>query len=119
MVLKKTLSRLETVVEGVEVLGATPSDTIETASTNIKSASSLAKVNDVFPTTVKVLLPPVGTSTINNSPADVAMDNALVEGVSQLAQPVASSTILPDNLYESTGQISDSSQDKRGNLKNE
>jgi hypothetical protein len=64
-----------------------------------------------------VLSPPVGTSTINNSPADVATANNLVEGVSQLAQPVASSTIPPDNRYVSTGQISDISPDKRGNLK--
>jgi hypothetical protein len=116
---KKTLSSLETVVEGAEVLGATPSDTIEAASTNIKSASSLATVKEVFPNTatVEVLPPPVGTSTINNSPADVDTANALVEGVSQLAQPVASSTLHPDSMYESTGQISDSSPDKRGNLK--
>jgi hypothetical protein len=112
---KKTLSSLETVVEGAEVLGSTPSDTIEAAITNIKSASSLATVNKVFPTTVEVLSPPVGTSTIHNSPADVATANTLVEGVSQLAQPVASYTIPPDNLYESTGHISDSSPDKRGN----
>jgi hypothetical protein len=43
----------------------------------------------------------------------------MVEGVSQLAQPVASSTIPPDNMYQSTGQISDSIPDKRGNLKND
>jgi hypothetical protein len=41
----------------------------------------------------------------------------LVEGVSQLAQPIASYTIPPDNRYDSTGQISDISPDKRGNLK--
>jgi hypothetical protein len=56
-------------------------------------------------------------STINNSPDDVAAANDLIEGVSQLAQPVASSTIPPANPYESTWQISESSQDKRGNLK--
>jgi hypothetical protein len=89
-------------MEGAEVLGATPSDTIEAASTK---------------TTVEVLPPPVGTSTINNSPTDVATADALVEGVSQLAQPVASSTIPPDIWYESTGQISDISPEKRGNLK--
>jgi hypothetical protein len=114
---EKTLSRLETFVEGAAVLGATPSDTKEAASTKIKSASSLATVNKVFPTTVEVLPPPVGTSTINNSPADVATANVFVEGVSQLAQPVASSTIPPDNLYDSTGHISYSSPEKRGNLK--
>jgi hypothetical protein len=65
---EKTLSSLETVVEGAEVLGGTPSDTIEVASTKIKSASSLVSVNKVFPTTVEVFPPPVGTSTINNSP---------------------------------------------------
>jgi hypothetical protein len=104
-------------MEGSKALGATPSDTIVTASTKIKSASSLAINKEVFPTTVDVLSAPVGTSTINNSPTDVATANALVEGVSQLAQPVASSTIPPDNRYESTGQISDSSPDKRGNFK--
>jgi hypothetical protein len=97
---KKTLSSLETVVEGAEVLGATPSDTIEVASTK---------------TTVEILPPPVDTSTINNSPDDVSTANSLVEGVSQLSQPVASSTIPPDNRYESTGQISDISPEKRGN----
>jgi hypothetical protein len=104
-------------MEGAEVLGDTPSDTIVAASTNIKSASSLAMNKEVSPTTVELLSPPVGTSTINNSPADVATANNLVEGVSQLAQLVASSTIPPDNRYESTGQISDISPDKRGNLK--
>jgi hypothetical protein len=95
-------------VEGPEVLGATPSDSIVAASTNIKSASGLAMNKELFPTTVEVLSPPVGTSTINN---------ALIQGVSQLAQPIASSTIPPDNRYESTGQISDISPEKRGNLK--
>jgi hypothetical protein len=114
---KKTLSGLETIVEGPEVLGATPSDSIEAASTNIKSASGLTMNKELFPTTVEVLSPPVGTSTINNSHAVVATGNALVQGVSQLAQPIASSTIPPDNRYESTGQISDLSPDKRGNLK--
>jgi hypothetical protein len=104
-------------VEGAEVLGDTPSDTIVAASTNIKSASGLAMNKELFPTTVEVLSPPVGTSTINNSHADVATGNALVEGVSQLAQPIASSTIPHDNRYESTGQISDIIPDKRGNLK--
>jgi hypothetical protein len=104
-------------MERAEVLGAKPSDTIVAASTNIKSASGLAMNKEVSPTTVEVLSPPVGTSTINNSPADVVTANYLVEGVSQLAQPVASSTIPPDNRYVSTGQISDISPDKRGNLK--
>jgi hypothetical protein len=94
---KKTLSSLKRVVEGAEILRATPSDTIEAASTNIKSASSLEMVKEVFTTTVKVLSPPVGTSTINSSPTDVATANDLVEGVSQLSQLVVSSTIHPDN----------------------
>jgi hypothetical protein len=72
---------------------------------------------ELFPTTVEVLSPPVGISAINNSHTDVATGNALVEGVSQVAQPIASSTIPPDNRYESTRQISDISPDKRGNLK--
>jgi hypothetical protein len=110
---------LETVVEGSEVLGATPSDTIEAIITKTKYVSSLAKVNTVFPTTVEVMPPPVGTSTINNSPADVATANDVIEGVSQLAQPVASYNIPPDNLYESTRQISDSIPDKGGDLKND
>jgi hypothetical protein len=41
----------------------------------------------------------------------------LVQGVSQLSQPIASYTIPPDNWYESTGQISDISPEKRRNLK--
>jgi hypothetical protein len=106
---------LEEIKEGAEVLGATPSDTIVAAITKIKSAPGLAMNKEVSPTTVEVLSPPVVTSTINNSPADIATANNLVEGVSQLAQPVA--TIPPDNQYESTGQISDISPDKRGNLK--
>jgi hypothetical protein len=114
---KKTLLSLEKIVEGSEVLGATPSDTIVAASTKIKSASGLAMNKELFPTTVEVLSPPVGTSTINNSPADVATGNDLEEGVSQLAQPVSSSTIPPDNRYESTGQISDIIPDKRVNIK--
>jgi hypothetical protein len=113
---KKTLSSLETMVEGPEVLGATPSDSIVAASTNIKSASGLAMNKELFPTTVEDLSPPVGTSTINNSHVVVATGNALVQGVSQLAQPIASSNIPPDNRYESTGQIIDISLDKRGNL---
>jgi hypothetical protein len=104
-------------VEGSDVLGATPSDSIVAASTNIKSASGVAMNKELFPTTVEVLSPPVGTNTINNSHAVVAMGNALVQDVSQLAQPIASSTIPPDNRYESTGQISDINPDKRGNLK--
>jgi hypothetical protein len=114
---KKTLSSLEAIMEGAEVLGATPYDTIVAAITNIKSASGLVMNKEVSPTTVKMLSPPVGTSTINNSPADVATATNLVAGVSQLAQPVASSTIPPDNRYKSKGQISDISPDKRGNLK--
>jgi hypothetical protein len=113
----KKMSSLEIIVEGPEALGATPSDFIVVASTNIKLASGLAMNEKLFPTTVEVLSPPVGTSTINNSHTDVATGNALVEGVSQLAQPISSSTIPPDNRYESTGHISDISPDKRGNLK--
>jgi hypothetical protein len=89
-----------------------------------------------------VLPTPVSSSTIINSAADdkrwtitaaapstaagsssgsvlkiVTTANALVEGVSKLAKPVAKYTIPSDNLYESTGQISDSSLYKRGNLK--
>jgi hypothetical protein len=41
----------------------------------------------------------------------------MVEGVSQVAQPIESYTIPPDNRYESTRQISDISPDKRGSLK--
>jgi hypothetical protein len=104
-------------VEGPEALGATPSDRIVAASTNIKSASGLAMDEELFPTTVEVLSPPVGTSTIDNSHTVVATGNALVQGVSQLAQPIASSTIPPDNRYESRGHISDIIPDKRGNLK--
>jgi hypothetical protein len=104
-------------VEGPEVLGATPSDSIVAASANIKSASGLAMNKELFPATVEILSPPVGTSTINNSHDVVATGNALVQGVSQLSQPIASSTIPPDNRYESTGHISDISPDKRGNLK--
>jgi hypothetical protein len=47
------------------------------------------------------------------------MANASADGVSKLAKPVAKNTIRSDNLYESTGQISDTSPDKRGNLKND
>jgi hypothetical protein len=93
---------LETIVEGPEVLGATPSDSIVTARTNIKSASGVAMNEDLFPTTVEVLSPPVGISAINNSHTDVATGNALGEVVSQVAHPIASSTIPPDNRYEST-----------------
>jgi hypothetical protein len=95
---KKTLSSLETIVEGPKVLGAAPSDSIVAASTDIKSASGLAMNKELFPTTVEVLSPPVGTSTINNSHDVVATGNALVQGVSQLAQPIASYTI-PDDLH--------------------
>jgi hypothetical protein len=44
---------------------------------------------------------------------------ASTDGVSKLAKPVAKNTIRSDNPYESTGQISDSSPDKRGNLNND
>jgi hypothetical protein len=108
---------LESIVEGPEALGATPSDSIVAASTNIKSASGVAMNEELFPTTVEVLMPPVGISAINNLHTHVATGNALVEGVSQVAQSIASSTISPDNRYESTIQISDISPDKRGNLK--
>jgi hypothetical protein len=114
---RKTLSSLETIMEGPEVLGATPSESTVAVSTNIKSASNLAMNKELFPATVEFLSPPVGTSTINNSHAVVATGNVLVQGTSQLAQPIASSTIHPDNRYKSTGQISDISPDKRGSLK--
>jgi hypothetical protein len=108
---------LETIVEGPEALGATPPDSIVAASTTIKSAPGLAMNEELFPTTVEVLSPPVGISAINNWHTYVATGNALEEGVSQVAQPIASSTIPPDNSYESTRQISDISPDKMGNLK--
>jgi hypothetical protein len=113
----KTLSSLKKIMEGPEALGATPSDSVVAASTNIKLASGLAMNEELFPTTVEFLSPPVGTSAINNSHTDVSTGNALVEGVLQLARPVASSTIPTDNRSESTGQISDISPYKRGNLK--
>jgi hypothetical protein len=99
-------------VEGANVLGATPSDTIVAESTKFKSTSGLEMDKELFSSTVEVLSPPVGTRTINNSLAGVATGNALVEGLSQLAQPIASSTIPPDDRYESTGQISDISPNK-------
>jgi hypothetical protein len=104
-------------VEVPEALGTTPYDSIVMASTNIKSASDLAMNEELFATTVEVLLPPVDTSTINNLHTVVATGNALVQGVSQLAQPIARSTIPPDNWYESRGHISDIIPDKRGHLK--
>jgi hypothetical protein len=77
-------------VEGPEALGATPSESIVAASTNIKLASGLAMNEELFTNTFKVLSPSVGISAINNSHTDVATGNALVEGVSQVAQPIAS-----------------------------
>jgi hypothetical protein len=108
---------LESIVEGTEALGATHSDSIVAARTNIKSASGVAMNEEMFPTKVDVLTPPVGISAINNSHTHVAMGNAFVEGVSQVAQSIASSTFPPDNRYRSTRQISDISPEKRGNLK--
>jgi hypothetical protein len=92
---------------------------------------------------MEVLPRPVVKSTIINSAADykrltitaaapstaaglspgsvlkiVTTANALADGVSKLAKPVAKNNIPSDNLYEFTGQISDSSPDKRVNLKN-
>jgi hypothetical protein len=104
-------------VEGTEALGATPFDSIVAKSSNIKLASGVAMNKELFPTTVEVLTPPVGVSVINNSHTHVATCNDLVKGVSQVAQSIASSTIPPDNRYESTRHISDISPDKRGNLK--
>jgi hypothetical protein len=104
-------------MEGPDALWATPSESIVTASTNIKSASGVAMNEELFPTTVEVLTPPVGISAINNSHNHVATGNALVEGVSKVAQSIASSTICLDNMYESTRHISDISPYKRGNLK--
>jgi hypothetical protein len=66
------MASLETIVEGPEALGATPSDSIVEASTNIKSAFGVAMNEELFPTTVEVLLPPVVISAINNSHTDVA-----------------------------------------------
>jgi hypothetical protein len=87
---------------------------------------------------------PVGKSTIVNSAADdkhskitaadpstaaglspgsvlkiVTTANASADGVSKLAEPVAKNTIRSDNLCESTGQISNTRPDKRGNIKND
>jgi hypothetical protein len=56
---KKTLSSLEKIVEGSEVLGDTPSDTIVAASTQIKSASGLEMNKELFHTKVEVLSPQV------------------------------------------------------------
>jgi hypothetical protein len=104
-------------MEGHEALGATPSESIVAASTNIKLASGVAINEELFPPTVDDKTPPVGISAKNNSHINVATGNALVEGVSKVAQSIASSTIALDNRYESTRQISDISPDKRGNLK--
>jgi hypothetical protein len=87
---------------------------------------------------------PVGTSTVINSAADekpstitaaatstaanlsqgsvlknVTTANASADGVLKFAKPMDKNTIPSDNLYESTKHISDTSPDKRGNLKNE
>jgi hypothetical protein len=59
----------------------------------------------------------VEISAINNLHTHVATGNALVDGVSKVAQSIASSTIPLDNMYKSTRQISDIIPDKRGNLK--
>jgi hypothetical protein len=89
---------------------------------------------------MEVLPTPVGTSIIINSAADEKRStisaaapsiaagsssgpvlkisttaNASVEGVSILANRADKYTIPSDNLYESTGQTSDSSPEKREN----
>jgi hypothetical protein len=91
---------------------------------------------------MEVLPTPVGTSIIINSAADdkrstnsaaapsiaagsssgpvlkiVTAANASVEGVSILANPATTYTIPSDNLYESTGQTSDSRPEKKENFK--
>jgi hypothetical protein len=43
----------------------------------------------------------------------------LADGVSKLAEPVAKNTIRSNNLCESTGQISDTRPEKKGNLNND
>jgi hypothetical protein len=89
-------------MEGPKTLEATPSESIVAASTNIKLASGVAMNEELFPTTVDDITPPVGISAINNLHPRVAKGNALVEGVSKVAQFIASSTIHLDNRYDST-----------------
>jgi hypothetical protein len=49
----------------------------------------------------------------------VTTANASAYGLSKLAEPVAKNTIRSYNLCESTGQISDTRLEKKGNLKND
>jgi hypothetical protein len=44
---------------------------------------------------------------------NVMTANASADGVSTLSEPVAKNTIRPDNLCESTGQISDTRPEKK------
>jgi hypothetical protein len=45
--------------------------------------------------------------------------NASADGVSKLSEPVDKDTILSDNISQSTGQISDTTPEEKGNLKND
>jgi hypothetical protein len=113
---KNKKASLESMMEGHEAFGATPSESIVAGSTNIKSASGVATNEELLPPTVDDITPSVGISAINNSHTHVATGNALVD-VSKVAQYIANSAVLLDNRYKSTRQISDISPDKRGNLK--
>jgi hypothetical protein len=107
---------LESMMEGHEAFGDTPSEIIVAGSTNIKSASGVTISEELLPPTFDDITPSVGISAINNLHTHVATGNALVD-VSKVAQYIANSDVPLDNRYDSSRQISDVSPDKRGNLK--
>jgi hypothetical protein len=94
----------ESMMEGHEAFGATPSESI--------LASGVTTNDELLPPTVDDITPSVEISAINDSHTHVATGNALVD-VSKVAQSIANSAVPLD----SSRQSSDISPDKRGNLK--
>jgi hypothetical protein len=76
---KNKKASLESMMEGHDAFGATPSESIVAVSTNIKSASGVTKNEELLPPTVDDITPSVGISAINNSHTHVATGNALVD----------------------------------------
>jgi hypothetical protein len=86
----------ESMMEGQEAFGDTPSESIVAGSTNIKLAPGVTTNDELLPSTVDDITPSVGISAINDSHTHVATGNALVD-VSKVAQSIANSAVPLDS----------------------